>query len=290
LEPSYFTINFFVPLGGRSGATVPYDFVIGALSSIVVIHLALVPVSYLYRLHNNHWKNIKIILILLLILSVGFVAYLDNPFTSERPKRAFIQHVEKINYDGKIESYVVINTLDYQNTAKLRKYVEHYSPKPGKCQGIYCEYPFPMPLKKFFVPEKILILDTPTVSSDFMRAKITVLEKNYNPDTDIKRVHINIEGNCRMNIYLSKDLPLLSWSFKSIPKSNEDYFIYYSSGFTNTSNFPFWLEVKGNIDVKIAIAQQYLEGKTKELNEILSLLPKWVDPIPWVSIWTGIVV
>jgi len=93
-----------------------------------------------------------------------------------------------------------------------------------------------------------------------------------------------------MNIYLSKDLPLLSWSFKSIPKSNEDYFIYYSSGFTNTSNFPFWLEVKGNIDVKIAIAQQYLEGKTKELNEILSLLPKWVDPIPWVSIWTGIVV
>lgn len=66
--------------------------------------------------------------------------------------------------------------------------------------------------------------------------------------------------------------------------NNEVYFLHFSSG-ESPSQFHFWVETTSLDAMGVAFAANYCDETSSLLNDTMSALPSYMDPIGCLSTW-----
>lgn len=166
-------LYFFVPLMGRAGTQVPSDPIIAVISSILYTIPWLLPLALVHLDRNWKWTRLYGLIIAAIVLVIASRTF---PYSSETPKRVFIQHTERFFYDRydyttNTEQQVAhdaglwMNPLDHGRLEHLRpvalpenlfkegsKTDEFAVAKYKECDGVYCSFPFILPIKEMCQP------------------------------------------------------------------------------------------------------------------------------------------
>jgi hypothetical protein len=218
------TIEFFVPLAGRTGTVVPSDVVIAVLSAMFVVIVGLQPLA-LTVLDPRYRRTIVALLavFVLALLSARFV----SPYTAERPKRLFAVHMRREFYSGaaplpaaapaRQDSGLWLIPFDVRALEPLRPFhpaIAQAAYLP--CGAVYCDVPWYFPVKDMIQHTMLLPAAPPALFSEPQHAALTfeVTRDVFDAASNTRRVHLRVNGSDHMAAYLNaRRVPLVGWSF-----------------------------------------------------------------------------
>eukprot|EP01135_Chromosphaera_perkinsii_P003790 Nk52_evm36s255 gene=Nk52_evmTU36s255 len=295
-------LSFFIPIMGRSGTVVPSDIVIAALIGIFVALLSSVVSSVIHL--DRHWNRTRLVLIGVLI--VGLVlALVSSPYTSERPKRLFMHHLERTWYDAregdhstqtpvKRDTGMWFAAMDFNDLEPLRNSsIAEFTTtaKATDCMGPYCSFPYYLPLTDVIPSGWYIDMEGPTAPKDRHLPELRVLKSAKNMEQGTRRLDFVLKGPDHMALYFDlKDVKIKKWSLSpDIPEEERDkHFVFFASG-EKSVEYNFWIEYKGLSDIDIALAGHYFEENTPALEKLMANKPSWLGAIGWVVFWNDYV-
>ncbi|XP_076821076.1 endoplasmic reticulum metallopeptidase 1-like isoform X2 [Clavelina lepadiformis] len=281
---SWIGLDLFIPLCGRLGTVVPPDLVIAGLVALLLILLSHFVLSLIHLAESIQW-----IVAGMLLLSAGALCFVlsshafpyavDNDITA--PQRLIVQHISRTFYgfDKKVrqqDSGIWLNTMDYPGfKVDTGSNAANESPLLP-CKGLFCHFPFLVPLNKFVTLSKYIPADEPSFSETgiqpfsvrLIQDETTKISENSTSRTYKKRLSFVVDGPSHISVHVaplsSKGISskLTSWIVedeiersRSKPTSIVDHlvlgdkryhyadwhFLYYGSGIYKETWTP-WFE------------------------------------------------
>jgi Peptidase family M28/Endoplasmic reticulum metallopeptidase 1, C-terminal domain/Endoplasmic reticulum metallopeptidase 1, TM domain len=239
-------LQFFVPIMGRCGTEDPSDIVIAVLVSLCTSIICTFYVS-LAHLVNRSWKVVRAILI------VGFItcliaAFSLHPYTSDHPKRMFLQHIERqwhepmrlpeqqwdedapliVDSVTKSDGGMFLNSMDHRNMDDLSlvangKYADKISYtqcESGHYDRVYCDFPWYLPIRSMIPASLYIPGPAPTLDDipDDIRPKLKIYSVTRSQGDDgrsIASLDIGFTGTDHMSLLIdARVYEVESWSFE----------------------------------------------------------------------------
>ncbi|XP_068191850.1 endoplasmic reticulum metallopeptidase 1 [Antennarius striatus] len=298
--------EIFTPIMGRSGTEIPPELVLASLVTLTTIFLSSFFLHFIYLVRSTKWILTglgSVFIVMVLLISCGFLFPYSGSPDSPRPKRVFLQHTTRTfhNLQGQVESRdsgLWINSFDYTGIQHITPHIPEINDSiRTHCREDrpFCGYPWFLPVK--FLSKKNWYLPAPEVSPS-SPVEFNLLSKEETSWGTIKMT-FNVKGPSHMSLYLMphRGASLSTWSFgDGIPQFDlsGEYFIFYSHGL-DASSWTFWFEIQPPKDpdpsgpegmISVAISTHYFFGedqRTAQLEEILHRFPSWAFPSAWVS-------
>ena len=243
----YLTVlGFFLPLTGRIGNQVPPNVIVGLLSGILVSFLGLIPMCEAIVWSARTLRFITRISAGLMMFTLGCSMMWLPVYTTERPKRLFMQHVHRFWHDAsgaqiKEDSALWINPMDY---AGLNSLVSAWptlkNAKPMPCNPennndlLYCDKPWYFPVQEMLSGGVWLPIDPPQVDKIKLDVKRT--------ETDLStRLSVKATGPAQMTLVIGQregNPKVLGWSFAdkvlSPRKDCKCHWVFHAQGVPNS--------------------------------------------------------
>jgi len=287
-------LAIFLPVMGRCGMILKPDLFISAIIGFFVSMLTLIPCSILGGLRSSP-RQTRLLAPLLLLVSAyhAVLSKSKSSYSLERPKRLFVQHVERRSLNKAssssssssssfLDSGLWINGMDTLALEPLRQLgvKDWQEAKAYPCRGLACSLPWFFPLADELQDGWLLPAKPPPIE-EARRMKLAVSEEER--ESQGKRVILSLDGPSHMGIIISDphhrvtawNLNLLSSDTGSndvqTRRKQDMYFIYFASGLASASSqlHPWKLSIdlrsdaRGRDDVGVAAFGHYLlfEGK-----------------------------
>eukprot|EP01061_Rhynchopus_euleeides_P015047 TRINITY_DN25845_c0_g1_i1.p1 TRINITY_DN25845_c0_g1~~TRINITY_DN25845_c0_g1_i1.p1 ORF type:complete len:873 (+),score=299.53 TRINITY_DN25845_c0_g1_i1:117-2735(+) len=175
------TLGFFLPLTGRIGNAVPPNLIVGVMSGIIMGFAFLYPAIAVVHFGKAYTKSLLKGSSAIFMLGVFAALVVIPVYTTERPKRLFIQHVSRAWHDesGKVlkeDSGLWVNPMDYNGLSTLFPVWPGLRSAPtltNRCSktgvDLYCDTPWFFPVAEMLGGGKWLAAEAP----DVPRIKLT---------------------------------------------------------------------------------------------------------------------
>eukprot|EP01064_Diplonema_japonicum_P009003 TRINITY_DN16479_c0_g1_i1.p1 TRINITY_DN16479_c0_g1~~TRINITY_DN16479_c0_g1_i1.p1 ORF type:complete len:873 (+),score=120.72 TRINITY_DN16479_c0_g1_i1:56-2620(+) len=317
-------IGFFLPLMGRIGNQIPPNVFVAVISGPLVGMLMLIPMSNIFRVPESALKVGLRISIGVFLVGVASSMCFIPIYTTSRPKRLFMQHVQRSWHDAhgtvvKKDAGLWINPMDFNGLAALRREwpaLSNAEEATCKAETLYCDYPWYFPVSAMIGGGKWLPAEAPNLP------QIELSASGEATDTG-RRVAFKIKGPKQMTLIINQrsDQPVVkTWSFSNTvlpPRADCDcHFVFHAKGapvdltdksdlhkhtleggetglrynyrpFDTRSNWEFTVDLIGSGTLDVAVYGHYLDHPlSDELRKHHESLPQWVSDLAWSSSWS----
>ncbi|CAK9008105.1 unnamed protein product [Durusdinium trenchii] len=312
-------VDFLGPLTFRSGTTIPGDLVIAALYGLLGgLMLAL---SAEFTTHLRH-RDVMLASSGIFLFSL-LLAFMLFPYSYDRPKRVFQQHVARSEASWNLQTGEVrwqemehglwTIAMDWNNVGTLKTFAPYGLPAESRphndSAGIYGQVPMPFPMKAFLMggswsPRRAP--DLPSRLSLDLRAG-EVQRSHY------RSLHVSVRGGPQMMMVLAPASRVQQWSFGryersadhrdakhstdpanlplGLPRKRSDcdcFFLLYAEGGIEPSEgsseaFNFTVLVEAGTEMHLDLWALHLESSSDHLRHEERRVPSWVSHFGWVS-------
>ena len=217
-------LGFFLPLTGRIGDAVPPNLIVGLISGAVMAFAFAFPSIAI--LHFRRKKDDMMLKAATVIFIFGVICamFVLPVYTTERPKRLFVQHVHRKWHDvnGNIEkedSGLWVNPMDYRGLAALMDDWPVLRTAPVKSNvcsksggDLYCDLPWLFPVSDMLGGGRWISTKDPDVQKISLTSNREVLTRGSNGR---QKIMVEVTGPTHMTavIHEGDGAKVVAWSF-----------------------------------------------------------------------------
>ena len=291
-------MDFFIPLMGRSGTEVPAEVIVAIVCSVVMGCASALTAPLLASSKGPGRRGgaaSRIPLVFSGVCGVVLIAVLcSSPFTKERPKRFFVQHVQRQFQSGKRDEGLWLNCMDSRCFQDLRtpemkaNLPEIFSPTHRQGQGLIDDMPWYLPISEAINHGIYFPVQQPLKLDPSKNLALQVDPGALSP-SGTRKVRFRGSGPTHMTLVINAtSAPLVRWPWTpTVPAPRPDcacWFVYFAGPIPGAV-WDFELEVRGEDPLGIAFYGHHIEATSRDIQRVLAKLPEWVAPVAWVSQW-----
>jgi len=293
--------DFLVPLSGRSGTnTIPGDVVVAAVYGWYVGTTLTLSARYLGEAERRVMQRVAAVA---LGLGVG-MAWVAFPYSADRPKRLFVQHVERSYIEWTTqnvarvtatETGLLTSAIDWNGIGTVERHAPFGLPNGSEyCDaslGLYGRFPHLFPVRDMLAEAAWAPAARPPVP--------TLLDVGISRQPlgeGLVNLTLDIRGHTHIMFVIGPRAQVVEWSYGlridkwasggglPPPRPDCDCLFVFSAG-TSSENrtgaaLSNWIVVREGM-LQLDVWTMYLKQRSPELTEYLARLPAWVDGAGW---------
>ena len=283
--------DFFVPLMGRSGTEVPPDVVIAAACGIFGVIMADLTAPLLHAQASSSRSHSRVAITAFCLAVLALVVTLCTfPYTPNRPKRLYVQHVLRTFQNGTQDEGLWVNCMDARCFRDLQPSIPELTVAPHPVgDGLFEDMPWFFPIAEAI--NDGLYLPVPAAESiredEASQLAFTVTSTVTGNST--RRLKVRGQGPAHMAMVIgaAPGAVVSHWPWtKKPPAMRADcncHWVHHAG--PPGSSWDFELDVTGDALLNLAFYGQYVELSSPSLERLKQKLPPWVSPVVFRSIW-----